>query len=413
MAFEELAIATATYIRTQPEWQCIFEYMDLVLCSEGAVPGGSFRVHLLSGEWFESVRARTPVKDLVRTQTSPCAPNLVLKSSGTTGSDKVMIKSSAAHDFGINLHVQHAGFTSRSRYLVNMPFSLLTVHQYAAACVRHGGTCISDSNIDVATALVKYRVTHVVFLPLMLPGLLESLSDDYQKPPELSVTTFGAPVPPTIRKRILCDVASDLIESYATNETGRVCTINDDGLGTVLPGVEVEIVDADHQPIHGVEGRVRIKSGGSVSGYLNDLDATRRMFTDGWFYPGDLGIMYGPRSVKLLGRADDIINVRGIKVAPYALEEKLIAELPIKDVCVSAAADSEGTNSICVAIVPETEIEMGEIANRAMQYVPQTLRPAHVQWVERIPRTTTGKIRRAQMKTILTQHLTKIGTPDF
>ena len=36
-----------------------------------------------------------------------------------------------------------------------------------------------------------------------------------------------------------------------------------------------------------------------------------RMFRDGWFYPGDIGLMLGPRSLKLLGRADDLINIGG------------------------------------------------------------------------------------------------------
>jgi len=67
----------------------------------------------------------------------------------------------------------------------------------------------------------------------------------------LMISTFGAPVSRELRERILQTLATELIESYGTNEVGSVCTIGSDGTGLVVAGVRVEVVDKNNKPLIG------------------------------------------------------------------------------------------------------------------------------------------------------------------
>ena len=287
LAFEKLGVATTAYTRENREVQAFFDLMDLVMCTEDAVPDGDIRTHLLTREWFRTVLALDPEDDAGLPVIDPDAPNHIAKSSGTTGTGRLMIRTNKAHEFLINQHIRHSGFTEQSRYFISLGFAVQSVFSYATTCIRRGGTCIWDSKTSLAEALAHYRATHVTLLPIALLELLDDLPDDYEKASGLTVITIGAPVPEAVRRRALSTFASDLVESYSTNETGRVCTMNAEGVGTVWSGVDVEVVDDDDRPVDGKEGRVRIKSDGCASGYLDDPDATRRMFRDGWFraYP--------------------------------------------------------------------------------------------------------------------------------
>jgi 2,3-dihydroxybenzoate-AMP ligase len=111
------------------------------------------------------------------------------------------------------------------------------------------------------------------------------------------------------------------------------------------------VVNNDDQPILSEPGLVRIKSPSNVGRYIDAPKTTQHMFRDGWFYPGNVGVMMGNHTLKLLGRADDVLNIQGVKFSPQALEEKLLHALPVYDLCLTAIADDGGVNQIWVVVI--------------------------------------------------------------
>ncbi|MBL6957874.1 MAG: acyl--CoA ligase, partial [Rhodospirillales bacterium] len=261
--------------------------------------------------------------------------------------------------------------------------------------------CISAPRVNLARALTDFEATHVTLLPLILVSLLDNLSEDYVKPENLCIATIGAPVPDNVRKRALDRLAVKLIESYGTNEIGPICTMNADGTGTVLPGVQVEVVDEQGRPVMGQPGRVRIKSLGIIDGYLDDPETTARMFRDGWFYPGDLGLMEDADTLKLIGRADDIMNIRGLKIAPHRIEEILMEGLPVKDVGVTALPDPDGNNVVRVALVLDGSRKLADLKPQINPLLTGKLVRYEIVAVKKIPRTPTGKIQRNTLNAML------------
>jgi len=324
------------------------------MCSDEAnAPADAKRVQILDRDWFTATLDGEPEAPLRAHPIGPETPIRIVRGSGTTGSTKWMIHTGRIREFRINQYAFHAGFNQASRFLMTLNFGMQSFYAYLTACLRMGGVCINDPENDTAGALAKHAVTHVTMLPHMLNSVLDGLPDGYDKPENLIIFTNGASISKPVRDRVKQSLANDLVDCYGTNEIGPVSITGEDGVGTVLPGVRIQTVDDNDEPVIGTPGRLRIMSEGSVGGYQDDPEATRAMFRDGWFYPGDLATIRDERRFELIGRADDLLNIRGIKISPQKIEEKLLRELPVTDICLTALADDSGMEQIWVVVEPD------------------------------------------------------------
>jgi len=413
LAFENLGVATITYLQGDGGKQPYFDRMDFVLTTQDWGPDSEIPNCRLTRNWFEVALLQEPVDKVEGSTIGPEMPHQIVHTSGTTGASKLMIRTGANHEFLTAGFAADSGLTQQSRYLVTMGMNIASVYRYATNCIRLGGTCIWDSGRDIADAVAWHGATEVTLLPVALMNLLKNLPEDFEKKPNLTVTMIGAPVPKAIRKRALERFAGRLIEGYSTNETGRVCTMNDEGVGEIWPGVSVEVVDENDRPVEEAEGNVRIKSAGCASGYLNDPVATRDKFRDGWFYPGDLGVLLGLKTLKILGRTDDILNVRGVKFLPYDAEKRMIAALGMKDICISTVADADKNTHICIALVPDEGQDAAQLAKQLSKYISPKFGQFQVVPMGSLPRTATGKIRRNELSAGLADYLRRKGAKGF
>ncbi|MCP4769719.1 MAG: acyl--CoA ligase [Gammaproteobacteria bacterium] len=282
-----------------------------------------------------------------------------------------------------------------------MGFWVQAFYAYATACVRKGGVCVCDLNETIAESLAKYSITHFTCVPHTLIRVLDGLPERYQKSADLTIFTIGAAVSEAVCDRVRRLLARDIVESYGTSEVAVICSMRSDGTGTILPGVQVEVVDDQNKQLMHAPGRIRVKTEASVNRYLNDPEASWRMFQDGWFYPGDVGEMIDATTIKLVGRVDELLNIRGVKIAPQNLEENLVRALPVNDVCLTTLLDEKGVSLLWVVVEPlqagNQEILRGIISS----VLPPIVGGFAVTSVDSIPRTVTGKIRRKELKRAL------------
>jgi acyl-coenzyme A synthetase/AMP-(fatty) acid ligase len=404
LACEALSVISCSYEQVEvPVLEKALSMVDLVLCREGEAPPNAGRVHIVDQTWADEVLALTPDLPIETAPVNPDTPVRIVKSSGTTGSFKCMMQPWKFREHYLEGYQFRAGFNRDSRFLVTMGLVVEPFNIYASNCVRMGGVCIYDSREGIAENLSKQAITHLVVPPYILMQLLENLPANYEKAANLIVITIGAAVSKEIRDRVKRDFADDLIESYGAQEIGVVATMNENGMGALLPGVEAEVVDEEDRPIIGEAGRVRVKANVSVGGYIDDSDATAAMFQGDWFYPGDLAVMPDRYSLQLIGRVDDTLNIQGIKFAPGPLEEKLRNNLGVEDLCLSALADSEGNNRLCVVVVLQKTGCLEDIQSALPSLIPGSFGKVHIIAVQAIPRTATSKVRRAELKAMLEQ----------
>jgi acyl-coenzyme A synthetase/AMP-(fatty) acid ligase len=398
LALETLGVTSFSYgksdIATLREELC---NADFLLCTPEGVPDGPPPHQLLDQSWIEHVRRELPENPIQTFRLAPDTPLRITRSSGTTGSLKRMFHTARIREFWIHSYLVCAGVTRRSRCLMGVGFTIEAMHYYATACIRMGGTCIIEGRTDMATVLAKQDISHVSLPTYILKQLLDGLPVGYEKPPKLSIYLISAAVPQEMRTRIQQKLADKILESYGTSESGGICDMDGTGIGTLRPGVLVDVIDEHDNPVTGEIGRIRVKSNGVVSGYIGDPDSTARMFADEWFYPGDLAIKKDEQTLQLIGRADDLFNIGGVKFAPGPLEERLRQSVTVEDLCLAELHDRAGLSRLCVVIVPSNESNTEDLQSKLSPLLPTNLGTIELVMANHIPRTEMGKAKRNEL----------------
>ena len=127
------------------------------------------------------------------------------------------------------------------------------------------------------------------------------------------------------------------------------------------------------------------------------------MFRDGWFYPGDIGLILGPRSLKLLGRADDLINIYGKKFTPEHFEERLRHVIGVEEFCVTEITDSAAIEQLCIALVLNNSEILEDIRDTITPVIASHLGAFLMVIILQIPRTPTGKPQRKKLNALISE----------
>ena len=409
LALEQLNVAAASFHRLEASnvYADLLAGVHLVLTDE-QLPHVDPKCQLMiTPEWVRQARAREPVRSAVRAQQSPNDILRIVRSSGTTGRPKRIAYTRRMHELRVARDGERYQFTQDARYLATLGFSIGPHYGYATACVWAGG-CVVATKPDVGV-FGEFGITHVGLTPHILKQILDRLPADFVKPASLTISCAGSPLSDEVAERALRSLATEVIDSFGTNEIGGITFKRAslrDSFATVCPGVEVEVVDESGRPLpSGRPGRLRVRSESLVDGYLEDPETTRQFFQDGWFYPSDIAVLEGPRRLKLIGRADEIITTVGGKYAPSDLEARVIAHLGEGDVGVCAFADRDHVETVCVAIAG-TRLKGKELLARVEQaFSPVVLGRFRVVTITAIPRNAAGKIERAQLKAAVARQL--------
>lgn len=167
------------------------------------------------------------------------------------------------------------------------------------------------------------------------------------------------------------------------------------------PTTIVELVDAFDQPVAmGEVGRLRVGSEGAPRGYLNDEEATRAFFKDGFFYPGDLAVMREDGRIALQGRATDVINVRGHKIWPAPIEDRLRESLVMSGVCLLSMQDDHGEEELHLVIEAASPVDVERLAT-VLRAELHGFPGVHVHYAPALPRNANGKVLRQALTTAI------------
>ena len=135
-----------------------------------------------------------------------------------------------------------------------------------------------------------------------------------------------------------------------------------------------------------------------VEGYLGEPEMTRRHFKNGWFYPGDMAILDGPRRLKIVGRGDELLNIGGAKARPDDLEALVMKHAAVGDVGICSFANREGIEEVYVAVAGVRHDDRDLLARIERGFNRQQLGTFNVVILQAIPRNASGKIQRAALK---------------
>lgn len=221
---------------------------------------------------------------------------------------------------------------------------------------------------------------------------------------------IGSAALPEEDKRLLMELfpTTRLCMHYGLTEASRAMFVEfheyADNLTSVgrpaSPLVEVCVLDDQGKPVGpGVDGEICVRGNMVFSSYLLP-DENKAAFHGDWFRTGDWGHCDDQGDFYLTGRLKELINVGGEKVSPAAIEQ-VILSLGLPDCACVAIPDPNGV----LGEVPKAYLVKGEcpltiedIKQHVSRLLPPHEVPVEWEWIDRIPRTSSGKIQRLQLK---------------
>lgn len=194
-------------------------------------------------------------------------------------------------------------------------------------------------------------------------------------------------------------------------------------VGKILSGIELRIADPDDRG----NGEIITRGPGLMQGYYKRPDLTAQAICQGWLYTGDLGHLDKKGSLYITGRKKDVIVLsNGKNIYPDELERHFLQCPMVKEVCVLGIESNDGgvkSERLHLEVVPDFEfLRQHKIANagESVRFEIATLSnrlPSykHITSLEvrsdPLPRTTTQKIRRIQLKKEVEKRLARVAQP--
>ena len=364
------------------------------------MPNGARIIEIPSGVFLDSDGP------LPEANSGLCGSQILL-TSGTTGTYKRLELDSAAED---RRNAERARLWRFDATTVNhgVDLGLWTAigFKQPAAVWHAGGTVVFDQGLEPFTRFFRHGVNRVYFLSSMLAKLLEA-QRGAPAPANVEIAIGAGFLPLPLAQRALATLCSEIRSTYGTTETvthaleGWVRGSADLFWLTLMPGREIEIVDDEGGPCRaGTAGAVRVRLNAlDCSGYLDDPVATAAAFRDGWFYPGDLAVKRSDGRVRVLGRVADVVNFQGSKLAVAPIEAAIARRLKASEVCLFSGLDDRGREEVVIAVESETPPPAGDLEKVARRF--QRFGQVRVVIKRRLPRGTTGKVLRLQLRQTL------------
>jgi acetyl-CoA synthetase len=198
-----------------------------------------------------------------------------------------------------------------------------------------------------------------------------------------------------------------LTESYPLVANYPWMEVREGSMGRPMPGWDVSILDEDENEVpRGERGEICLRARSNPHyplGYWNNDEAARETFGGDWFHSKDAAVMDDDGYVWYAGRADDVIISAGYRIGPFEVESACIEHPAVREAAVVASPD-ERRGAVVKAFVvlaaghePSDELA-ADISDFVRRRLSQYAYPRKVEFVDDLPKTLTGKIRRIELR---------------
>lgn len=228
------------------------------------------------------------------------------------------------------------------------------------------------------------------------------------------VTTAGEALNPDIIRKFEQITGLLIHEGYGQTETTLLLAnlagapVRIGAIGKPSPQYDIRLVDEDGREVGtDCDGEIVIvpkpNQHGICSGYLNAEQNALRAWKNGVFHTGDVGRRDADGYFWYIGRKDDIIKSSGYRIGPFEIEDVLIAHDAVLECAVTGVPDEERGCVVKATIVLRTGYTPSEALKKELQnFVKEKTAPYKyprvVEFVDELPKTISGKIRRAQIR---------------
>jgi acyl-coenzyme A synthetase/AMP-(fatty) acid ligase len=217
----------------------------------------------------------------------------------------------------------------------------------------------------------------------------------------------GEALPAQLYQRWTAHFGVDIIDGIGMTEMLHIFLSNRAGevrpgtTGTAVPGYDLKILDDAGAPVpDGSPGTLYVRGASTATGYWSRYDASRQMFQGEWLRTGDTYVRDADGYYACLGRTGDMLKTSGMWVSPAEVEERLLAHPAVSQAVVVAGLDADGLEKPVAYVIPApgATASEDELIAFCKEGLPSFKRPRKVVFVDIYPTTSTGKVRRIELR---------------
>ncbi len=270
---------------------------------------------------------------------------------------------------------------------------------------------------DLLEHVQKYKITTFCAPPTVYRFMVKTDLSKYDLSSVKYMMTAGEALNPEIYRQIVLKTGHKIYEGFGQTETTVVCAtfsqyvdIRPGSMGKPSPLYYVQLLNDEDRPVEeGETGeiciRLREPQDGLFCGYYNDSALTATVMHDGYYHLGDLAYRDSDGYYWFVGRKDDIIKSSGYRIGPFEVESALMEHPAVLECAITGVPDPDGVRGQLVkaTVVLAKGFEANEILVKELQnHVKKTTAPYKyprvIEFVEELPKTISGKIRRVEIR---------------
>ena len=366
------------------------------------------------GTWWT-----TPANRRAPLQASAADLAHIMFTSSTTGRPKAVMHSEDT------LAALNIGFTERFSLGPDAPIFLASPLGHSIGAIHgirlalHTGAPLILQDVwNPERALEAIEEFGCAFTAAATPFLKDLVDARWPRPtpklaPLRSFLCGGAQVPPSLMEAAQAQFPNTFVTVlWGMTEGGLVTCVRESpreklmstaGIG--LPGLELRCLDAEGGTLPvGEEGELAMRGPGVFIGYFGQQDLYESLITDdGFFRTGDLARIDADGYVRITGRLKDLIIRGGVNISPAPIENALADHPGVNAVAVIGHPDERLGERICAVVMPDGEAPSLDdlIAHAQARRLPKHHCPEVLRIVETMPMTPAGKIRKADLRAIV------------
>jgi acetyl-CoA synthetase len=262
--------------------------------------------------------------------------------------------------------------------------------------------------------LSKHKVSNVFTTPTAMRSMMGVKDAGTTYPQEFRIVcSAGEPLNPEAIRWFREQYGLTVLDYYGLTESYPLCAnfpfmeVREGSMGRPMPGWDVQILDEDERPVaRGERGEICLRARSNPHyplGYWGHEEDSRETFGGDWFHTKDAAQEDEDGYYWYAGRADDVIISAGYRIGPFEVESACIEHPAVAEAAAVASPDERRGYVVKAFIRLSSGYEASDdLAKEISQYVRDHhsayAYPRRIEFVDDLPKTLTGKIRRIELR---------------
>lgn len=272
--------------------------------------------------------------------------------------------------------------------------------------------------VDVLHMIQDYNITSLCAPPTIFRFLIREDLSKFDLSTLKYCTIAGEALNPSVFEEWKKLTGLRLMEGFGQTETTLTvatypwCEPKPGSMGLKGPEYDIDLVDDNDEPVEdGVHGEIVVKLQpdhkplGLFKEYLNDEELTNEAMHDGLYHTGDVAWRDEDGYYWFVGRKDDVIKSSGYRIGPFEVESALMTHPAVVECAITGVPDEVRGQVVKATVVLAQDYkgkESPELVKDIQDHVKRVTAPYKypriVEFVDELPKTISGKIRRAAIR---------------